>query len=68
MAKSKDELRNRWRAAEVAYRELVEQHLADDGPKLSKSDAVAIATARSKADRRMDEYFRRTLGEESPRA
>lgn len=68
MAKSISETRERWRAAEEAYRQAVEDHVGSDPEKLSKSDALAIAAARTKADRRMDEYFRRSLGEKSPRS
>lgn len=68
VAKSKDEARERWSAAEDAYRATVEKHLSSESSKLTKSDAIAIASARTKADRRMDEYFRRSLGEKSPRS
>lgn len=68
MAKSsKEEAWQRWHAAELVYRAALED-LADEGPgvKLTKDAAVALAKSRAKADRRMDEYFHRVLGDGSP--
>lgn len=65
---SKAEVWERWWTAEQGYRAALED-LIGEGPdgKLTKDAAIAIAKARAKADRRMDEYFHRVLGDRSPR-
>lgn len=69
MAKiSKDEARTRWRDAESAYLATVEEYLDKNPTPLTKDAAVAITKRRIRADRRMDEYFHRCLGEDHPRA
>jgi len=71
MAKiSKDEARELWRDAEADYQSAVDACLtySEDAGKLTKNAAVTITKARIRADRRMDEYFHRCLGDRSPLA
>ena len=61
MAKpTKDEAQEAWREAEVRYQTLITKYV-DGVTKLDKDAALAITKARTKADRRMADYFRRCL-------
>lgn len=62
--RSQQETLDAWQEAEDRYTTAIRPYLpgGDKGPqKLTKSAAVSMSKARSKADRRRDAYFRRCL-------
>lgn len=57
-----DGLYAEWRAAEARYAQALAAFGGDDPPaKVKKDSALALAAARSKADRAGDAYFKRVL-------
>lgn len=60
MAKTPEEALHRWRAAEDAYRTLV-QPVLDGARGLDKDHAIEIEQARVRADKRLDAYLRSAL-------
>ena len=64
MAKTKNEARIAWRAAEDAHRALVERYATEQSPETMDEAAVlAIDKARNAANRCLDAYVRRCLGQ-----
>ncbi len=63
MAKTKNEARMAWAAAEEAYRRLIERYATEQNTLTMDAGAVlAIDKARVAANRCLDAYVRRCLG------
>lgn len=63
MAKTKNDARVEWAAAEEEYRKAIEPYATGFGAEpIDRAALVVIAKARSKAERCLDAYVRRALG------